>query len=95
LTVAIEIQLAKSNAARDRLLVDAGRDHGVMPRDFAREADVDRDEFHGATGLSGQSPHGAGAWLEKLDAGFVARIQAAHADERTKNEIRGRKAHRA
>src|ERR1700741_4727701 len=47
LTVAIEIQLAESDAARDRLLEDAGGDHSVVPGDFPREADVEGDELHG------------------------------------------------
>jgi hypothetical protein len=47
LAVAIEIELAESEAAGDWLLEDAGGDDGVVPRNFAREADVEGDELHG------------------------------------------------
>src|SRR5690242_2083292 len=46
LTVSIEIQLAESEAAGDGLLEDGGGDDGVVPRDFAGEADVEGDELH-------------------------------------------------
>lgn len=46
LTVPVQIDLAQSDAAPDRLLVNSGRYGSPMPGDFAGEADVDRDEFH-------------------------------------------------
>jgi len=54
LTVTIQIHLAKSDAARDRLLEDAGGDPGLVPGDFAGKADVNGDELQGGVGLSGQ-----------------------------------------
>jgi hypothetical protein len=74
LTVTIQIQLAKSDAARDRLLEDAGGDPGVVPGDFAGEADVDGDEPQGGVGLSERACMERMLGRTELDAGFEARI---------------------
>jgi len=56
LTVAVQIQLAENDLARDRLFEDAGSDDGVVPGHFAREANVDGDELHCAADLSEPRP---------------------------------------
>src|SRR5262249_43088143 len=62
LAVAIQIQLAKSDAARDSLLEDASDYRRVVPLGFARESHVDGDELHArrlcCAGVSSQ----ANAW---------------------------------
>jgi hypothetical protein len=60
LTVAIQIQLAKSEAAGDGLLEDASSDNHIVPCDLARKADVEGDELHLCGGLSGQGLDRAG-----------------------------------
>ena len=48
LPVAVEVERPQRHAARDRLLVDAGRDRLASPDHLAREADVD-GEHHPTT----------------------------------------------
>lgn len=41
LTVAVEIEFAHGDAARDRLFEDSRSNRAVLPEDFARQSDVD------------------------------------------------------
>ena len=46
LAIAIEIQAAERDAAFDRLFEDAGDDGAAVDRDFARDANVEGEDFH-------------------------------------------------
>ena len=47
LSIAVEIQLAEANAFRGRRFEDSGGYGLAVPEDFARQADVQRDDLHG------------------------------------------------
>src|SRR5215467_10419385 len=70
LAVALQIQLAKSDAARNGLLEDAGGDRRAVPLAFARETDADGDELHASRAFPEQAYRGrTSAWPE-LDVGL-------------------------
>jgi hypothetical protein len=46
LAIAVQVEAAQSDTARNGLLEDAGGDDSAVPGDFSREANVHRDKFH-------------------------------------------------